>query len=340
MKAMLLKSSAPIEEKPLTPEELPEPIPAARQVRLKVSVCGICHTDLHTVEGELELPRQPLVPGHQVVGTVDMLGEGVTRFKPGERAGMPWLGWTCGKCKFCKSGRENLCEQAKFNGLHFDGGYGEYALAYENFAYPIPEGFPDVQAAPLLCAGIIGYRALRLSDAKAGDVLGMYGFGASAHVTIQVARHLGIEVFVFTRAESHRKHAKELGATWVGGVKDEPPKKLNAAIMFAPAGKLVPEALRVMDRGATLALAGIYMTPIPEIDYNKLLYHERTIRSVANFTRADAEELLKYAAEIPIHTETQTFPLKQANEALIALKQSQITGCAVLRVAGQGKTAT
>lgn len=332
MKAMVLKSPAPIEEAPLVLKDIAQPVPAAGQVRLKVAVCGLCHTDLHTVESELKLPRLPLVPGHQVVGTVDMVGDGVTRFKPGERAGMPWLGWTCGECKFCTSGRENLCHKAKFNGLHFDGGYAEYALAYENFAYPIPEGFPDVQAAPLFCAGIIGYRALRLSEAKPGDVLGMYGFGASAHVTIQVARHLGIEVFVFTRAESHREHAKELGASWVGGAKDTPPKKLNGAIMFAPAGKLVPEALRVMDKGATLALAGIYMTPIPEIDYNNLLYHERTIRSVANFTRQDAEELLSYAAEIPIHTETQTFGLEQANEALTALKQSQITGCAVLEV--------
>jgi propanol-preferring alcohol dehydrogenase len=332
MKAMILKKPGPIENRPLVPVDLPEPVPAAGQVRVKVSVCGICHTDLHTIEGELELPHLPLVAGHQVVGTVDVVGKGVTRFKEGERIGMPWLGWTCGKCRFCKSGRENLCYDARFNGLHFDGGYAEYTLAYQDFAYPIPEGFPDIQAAPLLCAGIIGYRALRLSEAKPGDVLGMYGFGASAHVTIQVARHLGIEVFVFTRANSHREHAKELGASWVGSAQDTPPKKLDSAIMFAPAGKLVPEALRLMEKGATLALAGIYMTPIPEIDYNNLLYHERTIRSVANFTRQDAEELLKYAAEIPIHTDTETFPLEQANEALLALKESRINGCGVLKV--------
>jgi propanol-preferring alcohol dehydrogenase len=261
-----------------------------------------------------------------------MVGEGVTRFTKGDRAGMPWLGWTCGKCGFCLSGRENLCYDAKFNGLHFDGGYAEYALAYEDFAYGIPDGFPDVQAAPLLCAGIIGYRAFRLSEAKPGDVLGMYGFGASAHVTIQVAHHLGIEVFVFTRAQSHREHALQLGAAWTGTAQDTPPKKLNAAIMFAPAGPLVLDALRVMEKGATLALAGIYMTPIPEIDYNSLLYHERTIRSVANFTRQDAEELLKYAAEIPIHTDTETFLLEEANEALLALKESRINGSAVLAV--------
>ncbi len=335
MKAMILKEPGLIENRPLELADLPEPVPAAGQVRVRVSVCGICHTDLHTIEGELELPRLPLVAGHQVVGTVDAVGEGVTRFRKGDRIGMPWLGWTCGKCRFCKSGRENLCYSAKFNGLHFDGGYAEYTLAYEYFAYPIPGGFPDIEAAPLLCAGIIGYRALRLSEAKPGDVLGMYGFGASAHVTIQVARHLGIEVFVFTRAGSHREHAKELGASWVGGAEDSPPKKLDGAIMFAPAGKLVPEALRVMEKGATLALAGIYMTPIPEIDYNSLLYHERTIRSVANFTRQDAEELLKYAAEIPIHTDTETFPLEQANEALLALKQSRINGCGVLSVGGE-----
>lgn len=332
---MVLNSPGAIEQRPLTRQELPDPTPAAGQVRIKVSVCGICHTDLHTVEGELDLPKLPIVPGHQVVGTVDVVGEGVTRLAVGERAGMPWLGWTCGECRFCKSGRENLCESAKFNGLHFDGGYAQFALAYEDFAYPIPDGFPDVQAAPLLCAGIIGYRSLRLSEAGSGDVLGMYGFGASAHVTIQVARHLGIEVFVFTRAEPHREHAKKLGASWVGGTEDQPPAKLNAAIIFAPAGSLVPDALRVMQRGATLALAGIYMSPIPELDYNKLIYHERTIRSVANFTRRDAEELLQYAAEIPIHTDTQTFPLEKANEALKALKDSQITGCGVLKVAEQ-----
>ena len=329
---MILKAPGPIESKPLVPADLPESLPAAGQVRVKVSVCGLCHTDLHTVEGELELPRLPLVPGHQVVGTVDAVGESVTRFKKGDRIGMPWLGWTCGKCRFCKSGRENLCYKAKFNGLHFDGGYAGYTLAYGDFAYPIPEGFPDIEAAPLLCAGIIGYRALRLSEAKPGDVLGMYGFGASAHVTIQIARHLGIEIYVFTRAQSHREHAEKLGASWVGSAQDTPPKKLDAAIMFAPAGKLVPEALRVMEKGATLALAGIYMTPIPEIDYNNLLYHERTIRSVANFTRRDAEELLKYAAEIPIHTDTEIFPLEQANEALLALKESRINGCGVLKV--------
>jgi propanol-preferring alcohol dehydrogenase len=335
MKAMILKEPAVIENSPLVLADPPEPVPGVGQVRVKVSVCGLCHTDLHTIEGELELPKLPLVAGHQVVGTVDAVGEGVTRFRKGDRIGMPWLGWTCGKCRFCKSGRENLCYSAKFNGLHFDGGYAEYTLAYEDFAYPIPDGFPDIQAAPLLCAGIIGYRALRLSEAKPGDVLGMYGFGGSAHVTIQVARHLGIEVFVFTRAQSHREHAEELGASWVGSSQDSPPKKLDAAIMFAPAGKLVPEALRVMEKGATLALAGIYMTPIPEIDYNNLLYHERTIRSVANFTRQDAEELLKYAAEIPIHTDTETFPLEQANEALLALKESRINGCGVLAVREQ-----
>ncbi|MEE9616487.1 MAG: zinc-binding alcohol dehydrogenase family protein [Anaerolineae bacterium] len=287
-------------------------------------------------------------PGHQVVGLVEAQGpalsacpergrreaegEGATRFTPGQRVGVPWLYRTCGTCEFCQRGLENLCQDARFTGLHADGGYAEAMVVHQDFAYPIPEGFSDIAAAPLLCAGIIGYRALRLSEIQPGQRLGLYGFGGSAHVTIQVARHWGCEVYVFTRSEGHRQLARELGAVWVGGAEDTPPAKMHSSIIFAPAGGLVPEALRVLERGGTLSLAGVTMTPIPELNYDRLLYWERTVRSVANFTRQDAEELLRAAAEIPIHTTVQTFPLEAANEALLALKRSEIDGTAVLVV--------
>jgi propanol-preferring alcohol dehydrogenase len=292
----------------------------------------VCHTDLHTVEGDLALPKLPLVPGHQIVGMVEARGEGATRFELGRRVGVPWLYRTCGRCSFCDRGLENLCEDALFTGLHADGGYAEAMVVPQEFAYPLPQGFTDVEAAPLLCAGIIGYRALRLSRVRPGQRLGLYGFGGSAHVTIQVARHLGCEVYVFTRSEGHRQLARRLGAAWVGSAEDTPPAKLQGSIIFAPVGELVPEALRVLDRGGTLALAGVTMTPIPELDYDRLLYWERTVRSVANFTRQDALELLQLAAEIPIQTATQTFPLQEANEALLALKRSEIDGTGVLVV--------
>jgi propanol-preferring alcohol dehydrogenase len=273
------------------------------------------------------------------VGVVKARGEGATRFTEGQRVGVPWLYRTCGECDFCQRGLENLCADAQFTGLHADGGYAEAMVVPQDFAYPIPEGFSDVAAAPLLCAGIIGYRALRLSKVQPGQRLGLYGFGGSAHVTIQVARHWGCEVYVFTRSQGHRRLARELGAVWVGGAEDTPPAKMHASIIFAPAGPLVLEALRVLDRGGTIALAGVTMTPIPEIDYDRLLYWERGIRSVANFTRQDAQELLQVAAEIPIQTTVETFTLEEANEALLALKRSEIDGTGVLvverRVAGQ-----
>ena len=330
MKAMLLREPKPAEERPLELTDLPLPAPGPGEIRLAVRVCGVCRTDLHTVEGDLPLPKLPLVPGHQIVGVVEARGAGATRFEIGRRVGVPWLYRTCGGCEFCRGGLENLCREAQFTGLHADGGYAEAMVVHEDFAYPIPEGFSDMEAAPLLCAGIIGYRALRLSEVQPGQRLGLYGFGGSAHVTIQVARHWGCEVYVFTRSEGHRRLARELGAVWVGGAEDTPPAKMHSSIIFAPAGELVPEALRVLERGGTLALAGVTMTPIPKLDYDRLLYWERTVRSVANFTRRDAFELLQAAAEIPIHTTVQTFPLEAANEALLALKRSEIDGTGVL----------
>jgi propanol-preferring alcohol dehydrogenase len=332
MLAMILKGAEPIEKKPLQLVEIDKPKIKPDEILVKIKVCGICHTDLHTVEGELELPKKPLVPGHQVVGVVEELGDKVTRFKKGDRVGMAWLYSTCGKCKYCLEDKENLCENAQFTGYHVNGGYAQYTVVSQDFAYRIPEGFSDQQAAPLLCAGIIGYRALRLSQIKPEGRLGLYGFGASAHVAIQVAIHWGCEVFVFTRSKEHQELAKDLGAVWTGQVKDEVPKKLGSAIIFAPAGELVLDALNALDKGGTLALAGIYMTPIPQMDYMKHLYYERTVRSVANSTRKDGEELLELATEIPIRTKTTIFPLKEANEALQLLKQSKIDGAGVLEI--------
>jgi propanol-preferring alcohol dehydrogenase len=300
-----------------------------KEVRLRVRACGVCHTDLHTVEGELRLPRLPLIPGHQIVGVVEKLGQGAKRFALGQRVGVPWLNWACGECDFCRKGLENLCPNARFTGLHADGGYAQYAVAPEGFAYPIPEQFRDELAAPLLCAGVIGYRALRLSRARPGERLGLYGFGASAHVTIQVARYLGCRVFVFTRSAEHQRLARQLGAAWVGGVQAQPPELLDSAIIFAPAGSLVPQSLRALRPGGTVALAGIYMSPIPELEY-ELLYGERTVRSVANMTRADARELLELAAKIPIETAVETYGLAEANEVLLRLKGGRVRGAAVL----------
>jgi propanol-preferring alcohol dehydrogenase len=330
MKAMLLRETKPAEERPLELVDLPLPQPGPGEVRLRVRACGVCRTDLHTVEGDLNLPRLPLVPGHQIVGVVEARGDGATRYHPGQRVGVPWLYKTCGQCEFCRQGLENLCADAQFTGLHADGGYAEAMVVPEGFAYPIPDAFSDVAAAPLLCAGIIGYRALKLSRIRPGQRLGMYGFGGSAHVTIQVARHWGCEVYVFTRSKGHQELARELGAAWVGRAEDTPPAKVHGAVIFAPAGKLVLDALRVLKRGGTVALAGVTMMPIPEIDYDELLYWERGVRSVANFTRQDARELLQVAAEIPIQTTVQTFRLEEANEALLALKRSEIDGTAVL----------
>ena len=332
MKAMVLRKPKSAQENPLCLAELSMPEPLAGQVRLQVQACGVCHTDLHLVEGDIELPRLPVVPGHQIAGRVHALGEGVTRFTLGDRVGVPWLYSTCGRCEYCRRGQENLCAGARFTGQHADGGFAEYMVVPADYAYSLPNGFPDEQAAPLLCAGIIGYRSLRLSEIQPGGRLGLYGFGASAHVTLQVARHWGCEVFVFTRSAEHQRHALALGAAWAGKAQDTPPAELDSAITFAPAGWLVPEALRVLRKGGTLAINAIHMSPIPEMPYH-LIYGERTVRSVANSTRRDAEELLHLAAEIPIHTDVELYPLDEANAVLQRLKRAEVQGAAVLQVA-------
>jgi alcohol dehydrogenase, propanol-preferring len=328
---MVLRQPKPAEESPLALADLPVPEPAPGQIRLRVRACGVCHTDLHLVEGEIDLPRLPVVPGHQIVGEVEALGQEVRRFGLGDRVGVAWLYSACGTCDYCQRGLENLCAEARFTGQHVDGGFAPYMVVPADFAYPLPDGFPDEQAAPLLCAGIIGYRSLRLSEIQPGQRLGLYGFGASAHVTIQVARHWGCEVYVFTRSEEHQGHALELGATWVGQAQDSPPAELDSAITFAPAGWLVPQALRVLRKGGTLALNAIHMSAIPSMPYS-LLYGERTLRSVANATRRDGEELLRLAAEIPIHTDVELYPLADANAVLQRLKRAGVQGAAVLQI--------
>ncbi|MCK6628715.1 MAG: zinc-dependent alcohol dehydrogenase family protein [Anaerolineae bacterium] len=333
MKAMQFARPAPVETAPLAAAKLDLPQPGPGQVRLKIQTCGVCHTDLHLVEGDLTLPRLPTVPGHQVVGVVDVVGEGVTLHQPGDRLGVPWLYQTCGRCRFCRTNRENLCEQIHFTGLHANGGFAEYLVVAEQFAYPIPAVFNDAEAAPLLCAGVVGYRSLRLSRVQPGQRLGLYGFGASAHLVLQVACYWGCEVFVFTRKEHHRQLARSLGAVWAGGAEDDPGAVMDSSIIFAPAGGLVPLALQRLDRGGTLALGGIHMSPIPEMSYD-LLWHERTLQSVANSTRQDVRDFLQVAAEIPLKPETELFPLEQANEALLRLKQGQINGAAVLVLKG------
>ena len=332
MLAMILNEPDLIENNPLKLVDIPAPKPGPHEILVRVQACGICHTDLHTVEGELDLPKKPVVPGHQVVGVVEKLGEGASRFKEGDRVGMAWLYSTCGKCSYCQHDKENLCENAQFTGYHTDGGYAQYTVIHEDFAYRIPGRFSTEGAAPLLCAGIIGYRALRLSEIKPGQKLGLYGFGASAHVAIQVAVHWGCKVYVFSRSKEHQKLGENLGAVWTGKSSQTPPEKLEGAIIFAPAGEIVLEALKALDKGGTLALAGIYMTPIPQMDYTDHLYFERTIRSVTASTRKDGEKLLRIAAEIPIHTKTTSFPLQDANKVLQLLKQGKINGAVVLKI--------
>ena len=334
MHAMLLGESADIQTKPLVWTELPAPEPGSGEVRLRVQVCGVCRTDLHIVEGELPPAKRPVIPGHEVVGYVDRVGRNVRTIKEGDRVGIAWLQRVCGRCEFCTSRRENLCPSAQFTGYHVDGGYAEYAVVPEAFAYPIPKAFTDDEVAPLLCAGIIGYRALRVSGVKPGQRLGLYGFGASAHITIQVARHWGCSVYVCSLREEHRALARELGAVWVGGAAESPPEKLHGAIMFAPAGELVPPALRALEKGGTLAVAGIYLSPIPSLDYDRELFGERVLRSVTANTKQDGIDLLQEAAAIPIRPHTERFALSDANRALHALKAGTIKGAAVLQVAG------
>ncbi len=329
MKAMVL--TAPGE--PLRAEELATPEPGPGQVAIAVDACGVCRTDLHVVDGELPDPKLPLVPGHQIVGRVVETGEGAGRFAAGDRVGVPWLGWTCGECRYCTTGRENLCDRARFTGYQLDGGYAERAVADERFCFPVPDGYPDLQAAPLLCAGLIGYRALRL--AGEAERLGLYGFGASAHIVTQVALHEGRRVFAFTRAgdEASQAFARELGAEWAGDALGAGPEELDAAIIFAPAGELVPAALAAVAKGGTVVCAGIHMSDIPSFPY-ELLWGERILRSVANLTRRDGEEFMALAPTVPVRTEVEVFPLEEANAALAALRAGEVRGAAVLAVPG------
>ena len=328
MRAMVLERA----REPLQPRELPDPEPGPGQVLIAVHACGVCRTDLHIYDGELEHPKLPLVPGHQIVGTVAGLGEGAERFAPGQRIGVPWLGWVDETCRYCREGRENLCEDARFTGYDIDGGYAELTVADERFCFPIPEGYPDEQAAPLLCAGLIGFRALRLVGD--GERLGFYGFGASAHILCQVAVAEGRRVFAFTRSgdTATQEFARGLGAEWAGGSDEAPPEELDGAIVFAAAGELMPAALRVSAKGARVISAGIHMSDIPSFPY-ELLWEERTLGSVANLTRRDGEEFIALAPRIPVRTEVTRYPLADANRALEDLRRGAFRGAAVLDVA-------
>ncbi len=332
MKAMLLPERGPIETSPLLLTDLPDPSPGPEEIRVKVSVCAICRTDLHVIEGDLPARRMPLIPGHQVVGTVDAAGASASRFPRGARVGIAWLARTCGECAFCAAGKENLCDRPLFTGYHRDGGFAEYAVVPEAFAYPLPPAFRDAEAAPLLCAGIIGFRALRRADLPRGGTLAIYGFGSSAHIVIQIALHRGCEVLVCTRGEKHRELAKRMGAAWAGENPEEMPAPADSAILFAPAGELVPRALRQLKKGGTLSLAGIHMSDIPSMRYEECLFHEKNVRSVTANTRQDGEDLLREAATIPLRPEISLFPLEEANRALQLLKADRLQGTGVLTV--------
>jgi alcohol dehydrogenase, propanol-preferring len=327
MKAMLLEKVG----SRLRPADVPVPVPGPRQVRVKVQACGICRTDLHVMDGELPHPKLPLILGHQIVGTVDALGEEVSAPTEGEQVGIPWLGWTCGHCRYCLSGRENLCDSAKFTGYDFDGGFAEFAVADHRFAFPIPPGYPPIQAAPLLCAGLIGYRSLGMTGAA--ERLGLYGYGAAAHIVTQVARHQGRKVFALTRPGDRmsQEFAKHMGADWAGDTAETLPEELDAAIIFAPAGELVPVALKAVAKGGVVVCGGIHMSDIPSFPY-EILWGERTLRSVANLTRKDGVEFLALAPLVPVRTEVEPFPLSRANEALEKLRRGKIQGAAVLLV--------
>jgi propanol-preferring alcohol dehydrogenase len=327
---MLVRRPAPVAERPLRMEDVAVPTPGPGEILVEVHACAICRTDLHVVEGELPLLRAPVVPGHQAVGRVAARGPDAARFREGDRVGIAWLRRTCGACRYCATDRENLCERAEFTGWHADGGYAEFAVVDEEYAYAIPPQFADVEAAPLLCAGIIGYRALALAGVRPGGRLGMYGFGSSAHVTIQIARARNMEVYVCTREAGHRALAASLGAAWVGDLRDPMPHRTEGTILFAPAGELVPVALRNLARGGTLALAGIYMTPIPPLDYEADLFYERVLRSVTANTRADGAAFLAEAARAGVRLATTEFPLEVANQALELLKAGAISGTGVL----------
>jgi propanol-preferring alcohol dehydrogenase len=332
MKAMLLRQISPIESAPLQWTEVDAPEPGPGEVRVKVHCCALCRTDLHVIEGDLPQRKLPVIPGHQIVGIVDKVGPDCRHLKPGMRVGVAWLRHTCGVCRFCTTGRENLCEFSRYTGYHADGGYAEYALVPEDFAYELPEGYIDVEAAPLLCAGIIGYRAMKRCNLRPGASLGIFGFGSSAHIVMELARHRGHPVYVVTRGEAHQKLARELGAIWCDSDAANLPVKLDAAIVFAPAGPVVPIALKSLDLGGVCSLAGIHMTPIPQMDYQQCLYGERDIHPVAANTRDDGRELLSHAAAAGIRPRIKTYPLREANQALIDMKQGRIEGTGVLRV--------
>jgi propanol-preferring alcohol dehydrogenase len=329
MKACALRSPAPVESNPLEFADVPKPEPAAGEVLVRISVCGVCRTDLHVIEGELPPRKSPVIPGHQIVGVVEKAGEGARRFAIGARVGIPWLHSTDQTCEYCRAGAENLCDHPTFTGYTVNGGYAEYTIAPEQFVYPIPESFHDRQAAPLLCAGIIGFRCLRLSGIQRGSRLAFYGFGSAAYIAIQIARHWGADVYACTRGKEHQQLALEMGAVWAGEAAADPPQKLDAAIVFAPAGELVPPALRALKKGGVLVLGGIHMSPIPQLDYD-WLYEERVIRSVANNTRQDGEDFLRVATEIPVKTQVTVYPLREANRALNDLKSDRINGAAAL----------
>ncbi len=332
MKAQVLSETGQVENRLLRLTDIPVPELETGEILVKVAACGVCHTELDEIEGRLK-PKLPIILGHEIVGRVAKTGTGAGKYKIGERVGIAWIHSTCGGCEFCKSGRENLCTEFQGTGCDANGGYAEYTAVNEKFAYPIPERFNDVQAAPLLCAGAIGYRDLKLTGVKQGQTLGLFGFGASAHIVLQMAKHRGIETYVFTRGKEHRHLARELGAVWTGTAQDEPPSKIDCAIDFTPIGETVPEALRVLKKGGRLIIAVIRKrTPIPAIDYAGLFWDEKEIKSVANITRRDAEEFLLLATKIPIVPEIQEFKLEAANEALILLKQGKIQGAAVLRI--------
>jgi alcohol dehydrogenase, propanol-preferring len=330
-RAVVVRAPAAIGTRPLELVERPPPEPGPGEVRLRVAACGCCRTDLHVVEGDLELPHLPVVPGHQAVGVVDELGPGCTRLRAGERVGVAWLHRTDGVCEFCRRGEENLCEAAEFTGWTVDGGYGDAITVPEDFAVRLPEGLSDLEAAPLLCAGVIGYRALRRAEVEPGERVALLGFGASAHLALQVLRHWGCETVVMTRGEPHRALARELGATWVGATDESPPSMCDRAVVFAPAGEVVPVALATVRPGGTVALAGIHMSTIPPLDH-ALLWRERSLRSVANMTRRDAEEFMALAVEAGVRTSFETFPLEEANEALAAIAADAVQGAAVLEM--------
>ncbi len=330
MKAMVLRKCAPIEFSPLSLEDIPVPEPGDKEIRIKVEACGICRTDLHVIEGELPPRPHPVVPGHQIVGIVDKVGGKAKLYKKGDRVGIAWLRHTCGTCEYCTRNQENLCENQLFTGYHANGGFAEYAVVREDFAYPIPSIFNPYEATPLLCAGIIGYRALKRSQCQKGDKIALYGFGSSAHIVIQIALYWGCKVFVVSRGEKHQELAKAMGAHWVGSDGAKIPEKVDSAIIFAPAGELAPVALENLKKGGTLALAGIYMTDIPSMNYEKHLFYEKNIHSVTANTRQDGMELLAIASQIPIKPHITTFKLEEANEALKMLKADQIKGTGVL----------